>query len=73
VYHCQKLSKSAQNQQSYCKNKKGGFFETQCIKFFHAKKNYATQVIRSEKNDVSEHIQKSADIFSPLSDSALMQ
>ena len=28
---CQKLSKSAQYQQSYCKNKKGAvFFETQC-------------------------------------------
>jgi len=28
---CQKLSKSAQDQQSYCKNKKGAvFFETQC-------------------------------------------
>jgi len=42
VYHCQKLSKSAEVRQSYCKSKKGAvFFETQCTFCSSSKNNHA--------------------------------
>ena len=35
VYHCKILSKSVQDRQSYCKNKKGAdFFGTRCIHIY---------------------------------------
>jgi len=61
VYHCQKLSKSAQDRQSYCKNKKGAVFLKHSVEIkphkLHANE-YLTIVLFSQPRFLEQKLYK---------------